>query len=65
VHFDHFIIMGFQQSQQFEGLFIIRFYSFQVQDANLWRKPEDCESPHFFREKKYLGAAPPGWVENI
>jgi len=53
VHFDHFIIMDFQQSQQIEGLFIIGFYLFQVQNANFTRKPKDCESHDFSeREKK-------------
>ena len=65
VHFDHFIIMGFQQSQQIEGLFIIGFYSFQVQNANFMRKPKDCESPDFSERKNILGTAPRGMVKNI
>ena len=51
VHFDHFIIMGFQQSQQIESLFIIDFYSFQVQNAN-FMKIVNCLI--FVREKKHF-----------
>jgi len=55
VHFDHFIIMGFQQSQQIDGLFIIGFYWFRAQNANFVRETKDCESPDLSEEKTFYG----------
>ena len=59
VHLDHFIIMGFQQSQQIDGLFIIRFYWFRAQNANFVRKTQRLWIAWYFRgeEKHFTGTS--------
>jgi len=64
VHFHHFIIMGFQQSQQIDGLFIIGFYWFQAQNANFVRKTQRLRIAWYFRRKNIL-RAPRSMVKNI
>jgi len=64
VHF-HFIIMAFNQSQQFDGLFSISatIGHNQAKNAILFcRKPQYCEIARFFEN---ISGQPPFRVKNI